>query len=89
MPKRSLRDLIRKVLGPDLVFVILNLTKETQKQRIEARNGGDDNAGITDWIAKMCDQFEGKEDDEPETFSIDVTVDMAQEQVVNQILSLI
>ena len=91
VPKRSLRDLIRKVLGPDLVFVLLNLTKETQKQRIEARNGGDDNdnAGITDWIAKMYDQFEGKEDDEPGTFSIDVTADMTQEQVVNQILSLI
>ena len=91
VPKRSLRDLIRKHLGPDLIFVILNLSKETQKQRIEARNGGDDNdnAGVTEWIAKMFDQFEEKQDDEPSTVSIDVSADMTQDQVVNKILNLI
>ena len=91
VPKRSLRDLIRKHLGPELIFVILNLSKETQKQRIEARNGGDDNdnAGVTEWIAKMFDQFEEKQDDEPSTVSIDVSADMTQDQVVNKILNLI
>ena len=91
VPKRSLRDLIRKHLGPDLIFVILNLSKETQQQRIEARNGGDDNdnAGVTEWITKMYDQFEEKQDDEPSTFSIEVNAGMTQDQVINEILNLI
>ena len=91
VPKRELRDLIRGHLGTNLTFVLLELTKETQKKRIEIRNGGDanDDAGVTEWIAKMYDQFESCKEDEPNTISLNIDPDMTQEQVVNMILEKI
>ena len=36
---RAQRDLIRNILGPDLVFVVLNMTKECQEKRLHERHG--------------------------------------------------
>ena len=30
---RSQRDMVRKALGPDLVFMVMNMTKECQRKR--------------------------------------------------------
>ena len=35
---RSQRKLLRKLLGKDLVFIVLNMTKECQKKRLESRH---------------------------------------------------
>ena len=44
VPNRVLRDCIKEVLGPDGLFVVLRLSKETNAKRIEARHsGGDEN----------------------------------------------
>ena len=40
VPTRSLRDFIKAQLGPHLVFVVLNMTKEDQEKRLEARHVG-------------------------------------------------
>ena len=91
VPKKELRDLIRKILGPELTFVMLELTKETQQKRIEARVGGDENegAGVTEWISKMYDEFEAYQKDEPNTINISINADMNKEQVVKSILEKI
>ena len=36
---RGQRERIRKMIGPDLVFIVMNLTKECQLKRIESRHG--------------------------------------------------
>ena len=43
---RKSRDLLRTLLGPDLVFIVLNLTKECQTKRIEARHPGEGQKGV-------------------------------------------
>ena len=35
---RGQRKLLRKLLGKDLVFIVLNMTKECQKKRLESRH---------------------------------------------------
>ena len=36
---RNQRDFLRKAIGPDLVFIVLSLSKECQKKRVMARHG--------------------------------------------------
>ena len=36
---RTQRDKLRKIIGPDLVFIVLNMTKECQRKRIKGRHG--------------------------------------------------
>ena len=36
---RAQRDKLRKIIGPDLVFVVLNMTKECQSKRVKSRHG--------------------------------------------------
>ena len=38
---RAQRDQIKKDLGPDLIFVVMNLTKECQHKRVTGRHGDD------------------------------------------------
>ena len=38
---RAQRDQIKKDLGPDLVFIVMNLTKECQSKRVTGRHGDD------------------------------------------------
>ena len=54
------RDQIRKIIGPDLIFMVLNLTKECQGKRLENRHAGDDEAGamFADSLKRFYDLYE-------------------------------
>ena len=81
VPNRAMRDYIRTALGPDLVFVVLNMEKEEQKKRIESRhgNGGD----TSDWIYNC---FEPVIKDEENTIEVMVSNTMSRDDVVKVIL---
>ena len=53
--KRKQREQARKLLGDDVVFLVLNMTKECQNKRIEARHAG---AGHLDMMMKIFDLYE-------------------------------
>ena len=36
---RSQRDFLKKAIGPDLVFIVLNLTNDCQEKRLQERHG--------------------------------------------------
>ena len=38
--RRESRDYLRSLVGPDLVFIVLNMTLECMKERLTARHGG-------------------------------------------------
>ena len=40
IPFRKSRDLARSIIGPDLLFIVLNLTKSCQMKRLAGREGG-------------------------------------------------
>ena len=58
---RTSREDLRGWMGPDLVFVVLNMTKECQIERIEERHGG----AVGDVLEKLHALYEPAEEDEP------------------------
>ena len=55
---RRQRDKLRKIIGPDLVFIVLNMTKECQMKRIQGRHGDSPmqgpKKGLTDAAIMLC-----------------------------------
>ena len=44
MHEETLMDICRSRLGPDLVFVVLNMDKEEIRKRVKARHHGEEQA---------------------------------------------
>jgi len=90
VPLRSLRDMMKKQLGPDLLFVILNMSKEDQEKRIKMRHGEDENADtFNEMLMKAFNLFEPAADDEENAINVLVSSDMTREEVAEKILNLI
>jgi len=88
VPTRHYRDLMKKILGPDVIFVVLNMSKEGQEERIRQRHGED--AGATgESLMKMNAFYEPATEDEDQAIDVLVTNDMSREDVVKKILSMI
>ena len=85
---RGQRDQIRKIIGPDLIFMVLNLTKECQGKRLENRHAGDDEAGamFADSLKRFYDLYEPAGENEENALNIDITEDMSIEDVVEVVL---
>ena len=49
---RKNRELCREILGPDAVFVVLNLTRGCVKERLRARHGGALDGAIEEMLGK-------------------------------------
>ena len=88
VPTRTYRDYIRKLLGPDLIFVVLHMTKEDQEARIKARHG-DEESHMNDMLLKCYDVFEPASPDEPNALDVLVTPAMTRDDVVNKVLQML
>ena len=86
---RKSRDLLRTLLGPDLVFIVLNLTKECQTKRIEARHPGDGQKGVRNSLMKIYDKYEQAGKDEPNSFNVEIKENMTPKDVMNAVLEVI
>merc|ERR1711935_1107041 len=74
---RSQRDQIKKDLGPNLNFIVLNLSKECQSKRVAKRHGSDDQGGqIAALMEKFYDLYEPAGEDENNAYNIAITEDM-------------
>ena len=87
VPTRAFRDHIRTQLGPNLIFVVLHMTKEDQLERIKNRHG-DDQAFI-DMMSRLYDLYEPAAEDEPNSIHLLITKDMTREDVVEKILRMV
>ena len=87
VPTRKFRDHIRKVLGPNLIFIVLHMTKEDQVARIKQRHG--DEEMFVNLLTKSYDVFEPAEEDEPNTIPVIITKDMNRDDVVDKINLLV
>ena len=85
VPFRSQRDHIKKELDHDVIFVVLNMSKEDQMQRIKQRHG-EGQESINEWLFKLYDLYEPLGDDEENAIGVDVTSDMSRDDVVQKIL---
>ena len=83
---RKQRNLLQEIIGSDLVFMVLNIPKESQVERLKKRHADSvPDSFMEFWFryAKMC---EPAGDDEKNSFNIEITKKMARKDVINQIL---
>jgi len=88
VPSRYYRDWIRAELGPDLVFVVLNMTREDQKARLAARHG-EDAKGFNDLLGSMFDLYEPATEEEENAIDLVVTDQMTREDVAEKLLKIL
>ena len=86
---KAQREVLRQNIGSDLIFIVLNLTRECQKKRLAARHGDNIHEELVQMLEKFYDLFEKAGDDEPNTYNLTVTEDMNVEDVMNKILDII
>ena len=85
VPTRELREMIRNILGPDLVFVVLGMTRETTMKRLQGRHGKNA-AGVVDVLMKLYNIYEPAGDDESNAVNIVINPQMTPEDVADDIL---
>ena len=87
---RKQRDIIRKILGPDVIFVVLNLTKDCTKKRLAGRHGdGDAGDKITNILLEMHKFYEKAGEDEENAFNIMIEEDMNSDDVNDKVMDII
>jgi len=85
---RKQRDDLRNLIGPDLVFIVISMTKECQTQRIKKRHG--DNIGAyADAFIKMAELYEPVGEDEKNAYSLVVSDDMSVDDVLKKAKEII
>lgn len=93
---RYQRDQLKEKLGPDLVFIVLNMTQSCQEKRIKARHGIDDNDNdspafdmIKKMMTKMFDLYQPAGHDEANAYNVDIDEFMTPDDVLNKVLDVI
>jgi len=90
VPSRNMREVIRKVLGNDLIFIILSLKRETTLERLIKRHGdGAVAKTMTDVYMGFEEFYELKGENEENTFEITITKDMNPNIVAEKILEIV
>ena len=74
-------------MGPELVFLVLNLTKECQKKRIEMRHPGSEE--VAEIFNKMFDGFEPAGNDEPNAYNVTIEDGMSPDDVLKTVVDII
>ena len=88
---KEFRELIRKKLGSGLIIVELQLNEELCKKRVLKRHGEDNewDKTVANMLLEVYPQCEFAEQDEENTFTIEVTEEITPEVVANEILILL
>ena len=82
---RKQRDELRKILGPDLIFIVLNITLDCNNKRLMKRHGDNENTKLmVKKFENMIKKYEVAGDDEENAFNITITDDMTPEDVAIQ-----
>ena len=79
------RDFIRSHMGPELVFIVLNMTQECQKERLKQRHG--DTVG--DAMINMFKMYEPAKEGEKNTFNVTIDQGMSKEDVMEEVLKIV
>ena len=87
---RKQRDIIRKILGPDVIFVVLNLTNDCTIKRLAGRHGDGDNAEkFTNMLLEFHKFYEKAGEDEDNAFNIMIEEDMNTDNVIDKVMAII
>jgi len=85
VPSRGLRDFCRSKLGPDLMFVVLDMDSETQAERIHKRQDVDEI--VASMFQKILEISDPATKDEKNAIDIKANDKMSPEDVMGRILN--
>ena len=83
MSKRLDRDIFRKVLGDDLIFVVLDISLDLVTERLKGRGKGEVE------LAKEHHEYEPAQKDEPNTISFEIKKNATREENAQAVHDLI
>ena len=83
---RKSRDLCRSIIGPDVTFIVLSLTKRCQMKRLAGREGGEGGEAMFD---KMFDLYEPAGEGEEGAVNVTVTEEMSTYDVLQHVVEAI
>jgi len=83
---RDMRDFVRSKLGPDLVFVTLEMELDDMKQRMMKRH---DNQIPMEWVEGVFKLCEPAKEDEENVITVKVSAEMTPEDVVQKALEML
>ena len=86
---RNQRDFLRKAIGPDLVFIVLNMSTECQLNRVKKRHGDSLGDSMIDMLANYSKFCEPAGADEENAVNITITDEMTPNDVVQEIISIV
>ena len=84
---QGLRDYIREIL-PDVIFITLSMSRESQKKRILARHG-ENEENLVKILTGLYDIYELPGKNEKNTFNVDITEDMTPNDVVKKVQDIL
>merc|ERR1712029_799196 len=83
---REIRDMMREIFGPDLIFIVLTMSKEEKKKRLMNRHDGDlQFVELMESFEKIMEDNDDKSVPEPNTITLTVTGEMTRKQVVEEV----
>ena len=87
--KRAQRECMKEIFGPQGIFVLLKLSKETNAKRIEGRHAGGDPEVMKSMITFLNGLYDTYEDTQPgeeNCITVNIGPDDSREDVMNKIL---
>ena len=87
IPDRMSRDLLRSLLGEDLVFVVLQLSPELQEERLSDRNA--DEEEVVDLLSSIYEIYEPAGVDEERAIGFDQKAESSIEENSEEVLKFI
>ena len=86
---RAQRDIIRSILGNDVIFFILHLTPETNHKRLIGRHGNDSAEEFNKVFDSMTKLYESAGKDEKNAFDVHITEEMTPDDVAQKVLDIL
>jgi len=83
---RTGRDFVRQLVGPDLVFIVMNITAECQADRLKSRHGEGQGG---DFLETAFKNFQPAGEDEPRTYNLDIEKGDSKEEVLRKAFEIV
>ena len=86
--KCASRTQLRKLIGPDLIFIVLNLTEECLRKRILHRHG-EVSEKLFNIYSETAKSYEPARPDEENVFGLEITENDSPQDVLQKVLKIV
>ena len=83
---RNIRDHLRTVIGQDLIFIVMNMTKECQSERLGERHGEGE---VGEGLEEIHSNYEPAGKDEEGTYNVTIERGMSKQDVLQKVMLVI